>query len=96
MQQNLIENADLSQLMRIIQIFANNNKKHLSLKNMGPWILFFLTMQGLSCDYYQVEKNKYPWKNVDVLAQCNNNHLLKKKEKYHKSFLQYSFYFLPQ
>ena len=96
MQQNLIENADLSQLMRIIQIFANNNKKHLSLKNMGPWILFFLTMQGLSCDYYQVEKNKYPWKNVDVLAQCNNNHLLKKKEKYHKSFLQYPFYFLPQ
>ena len=96
MQQNLIENADLSQLMHIIQIFANNNKKYLSLKNMGPWILFFLTMQGLSCDYYQLEKNKYPWKYVDVLALCNNNHLLKKKEKYHKSFLQYPFYFLPQ
>ena len=56
MQQNLIENADLSQLMHIIQIFANNIKKYLSLKNMGPWILFFLTMQGLSCDYYQLEK----------------------------------------
>ena len=76
--------------------FCQQQQKISFFEKYGTLNFIFLDHARFELWLLPTGKNKYPWKNVDVLAQCNNNHLLKKKEKYHKSFLQYSFYFLPQ